>query len=35
MKREIRALLKALYDAALAEPVPQAFHDKLRELDRK
>jgi hypothetical protein len=30
--RELRAILKAAYDAAAAEPVPQSMHDQLRRL---
>ena len=33
-RREIRTLLKAAYDAVLAED-HSSFHDKLNELDRK
>lgn len=31
-QRELSTVLKALYDAVLAEPVPQSFHDKIRGL---
>jgi hypothetical protein len=31
-KRELRTLLKAVYDAVAAEPVPQSMHDQLRKL---
>ena len=30
--RSLRCILKALYDAVAAEPVPQAIHDKLKGL---
>jgi len=30
--RELRAVLKAAYDAVTAEPVPQSMHDQLRSL---
>jgi hypothetical protein len=31
-RSELRAVLKALYDAVAAEPVPQSLHDQLRRL---
>jgi hypothetical protein len=31
-RRAIRVMLKALFDAALAEPVPQCIHDTLQRL---
>jgi hypothetical protein len=30
--RELRAVLKAIYDAVAAEPVPQSIHDMLKGL---
>jgi hypothetical protein len=31
-RRELLSVLKAFYDATLAEPVPQSIHDKLKRL---
>jgi hypothetical protein len=31
-QRELRTLLKAMFDAVAAEPVPQSMHDQLRKL---
>lgn len=31
-RRELLSVLKAFYDAVLAEPVPQSIHDKLKRL---
>jgi hypothetical protein len=31
-KRELRAILKAAYDAVSTEPVPQSMHDLTRKL---
>lgn len=31
-QRELRAILKAAYDAVAAEPVPQSMHDLIKDV---
>jgi hypothetical protein len=35
MKRELRTILKALYDAVASEPIPQSIDSVLRRLSDK